>query len=369
MGAQQAGYMNESARISGSYDPSSIKAGNVMYQAFYNLQEKPFSLIPDPHYLYTSGKHRKALVKLRSGIMNRAGTTLITGEVGSGKTTLIQHLVRNLENNEVVIGLIDNVHPRFDNLLQWILRAFDIEVTTANDVKLHQAFVRFVEAQAAQQRSAVLFIDEAQNMTGQLLEELRVLMNVNVADAFFQTVLVGQPEIRDILRRSDMRQFAQRVAVEHHLEPLDGQETQEYIQHRLHVAGGDAELFSADACRLVFERSRGIPRLINSLCDTVLEFGFEEKKAVIDATLVNDIIGNTSHAPLLAFTTDESVAAAPRERAIHAKADNSGHGAKTDSEKSREQAGQAGVEGCKALDEPGSGGFEDVLTRLARALD
>jgi len=129
-------------------------------------------------------------------------------------------------------------------------------------------------------------------------------------------------------------------------------------------------LFSADACRLIFERSRGIPRLINSLCDTVLEFGFEEKKAVIDATLVNDIIGNTSHAPLLAFTTDESVAAAPRERAIHAKAD-SGHGAKTDSEKSREQAGQAGVEDRKAAldDHPGSGGFEDVLTRLARALD
>jgi general secretion pathway protein A len=271
-----------------------------MYQSFYQLREKPFSLLPDPAFLYVSDKHRKALAKLRSGILNRAGTTLITGEIGSGKTTLIQHLVRELEG-EVSIGLINNIHSRFDDLLEWVLQAFDIEVTDRSDVRLHRAFVGFVKEQAEQGRSALLFVDEAQNMSAHVLEDLRLLMNINVDYPAFQVVLVGQPELRDILERPDMRQFAQRIDVEHHLQALDEQDTGHYIQHRLAVAGGDPGLFTVEACDRVYQRSRGIPRLINSLCDTVLEYGYEQQQQCIDGALVADILDDSANGHLLAL--------------------------------------------------------------------
>jgi general secretion pathway protein A len=275
-----------------------VNTDNVMYRSFYKLRAKPFSLLPDPAFLYASSKHRKALAKLRSGILNRAGTTVITGEIGSGKTTIIQYLIRELEG-EVTIGLINNVHSRFDNLLEWVLQAFDIEVTDTSEVKLHRAFVNFVKDQTAQGRIALLFIDETHNMSAQVLEELRLLMNINVDYPSFQVVLVGQPELRGILERPDMRQFAQRVAVEHYLQPLGEQETRQYIQHRLHVAGGDPALFDAEACGFVYQRSRGVPRLINSLCDTALEYGYEEKKESIDGALVWEILNDSANGQLL----------------------------------------------------------------------
>ena len=271
-----------------------------MYRSFYNLRGKPFSLLPDPAFLYVSGKHRKALAKLRSGIMNRAGITLITGEIGSGKTTLIQHLIRELEG-EVTIGLVNNIHSRFDDLLQWVLQAFEIEVADTSDVKLHRAFVSFVKEQTTQGRSALLFVDEAQNMSARVLEELRMLMNINVDYPSFQVVIAGQPELRGILERPDMRQFAQRIAVEHHLQALDAEETGKYIQHRLVVAGGDPGLFDPEACELIFQHSQGVPRLVNSLCDTVLEYGYEEKQAIIDGALVRDILNDRENGRLLAL--------------------------------------------------------------------
>ena len=271
-----------------------------MYRSFYKLREKPFSLLPDPAFLYVSGKHRKALAKLRSGILNRAGMTVITGEIGSGKTTLIQHLVRELES-EVTIGLINNVHSRFDDLLGWVLQAFDIEVPDSSEAKLHRTFVNFVKEQTAQGRCALLFIDETQNMPAAVLEELRLLMNINIDYPAFEVVLVGQPELRDVLEQPDMRQFAQRVAVEHHLQPLDAEETGQYIQHRLTVAGGNAELFDAEACELIYQRSHGVPRLINSLCDTVLEYGFDQQRESIDGALVRDILNDSVNGQLLAL--------------------------------------------------------------------
>lgn len=276
-----------------------------MYRAFYHLSERPFSLLPDPAFLYISDQHRKALAKLHSGVLNRAGITVITGEIGSGKTTLIQHLVRELQD-EVVVGVIDNIHPRFHNLPEWVLQAFDIDVTGSSDVQLHRAFVSFVKEQAAQGRSALLFVDEAQNMSPQVLEELRLLMNINVDRPAFQVVLVGQPELRAVLKRPDMRQFAQRVAVEHHLQALDDNEAGEYIQHRLRVAGGDSGLFDAAACQLIYQRSRGIPRLINSLCDTALEYGFEEKRERIDGALVAELLNDSVNELLLALEAPPS---------------------------------------------------------------
>ena len=271
-----------------------------MYRSFYNLREKPFSLLPDPAFFYVSGKHRKALAKLRSGILNRAGTTLITGEIGSGKTTLIHHLVRELEG-EVTIGLINNIHSRFDDLMEWVLQAFEVEVKGTSQIKLHRAFVNFVKDQTDQGRCALLFVDDAQNMSASVLEELRMLMNINVDYPSFQVVLVGQPELRGILEQPDMRQFAQRIVVEHHLRALDGEETGQYIQHRLQVAGGDPALFDTEACELIHQHSRGVPRLINSLCDTVLEYGYEEQRASIDGVLVRDILNDSVNGQLLAL--------------------------------------------------------------------
>ena len=272
-----------------------------MYRSFYKLRGKPFSLLPDPAFLYVSGKHRKALAKLRSGIMNRAGITLITGEIGAGKTTLIQHLIRELDH-EVTIGLVNNINSRFDDLLQWVLQAFEIEVADTSDVKLHRAFVSFVKEQTTQGRNALLFVDEAQNMSARVLEELRMLMNINVDYPSFQIVVAGQPELRGILERPEMRQFAQRIAVEHHLQALDAEETGKYIQHRLVVVGGDPGLFDPEACELIFQHSQGVPRLVNSLCDTVLEYGYEEKKAIIDGALVRDILNDPANGRLLALT-------------------------------------------------------------------
>jgi type II secretory pathway predicted ATPase ExeA len=245
--------------------------------------------------------------------------TLITGEVGSGKTTLLQHLIHELQG-DVTVGLINNIHPRFDDLMEWVLQAFEIEVAGSSEVKRHRAFVDFVKQQTAAGRMTLLFVDEGQNMSARVLEELRMLLNINVNYPSFQIVLAGQPELREILERSDMRQFAQRIAVEHHLQPLDAEETGSYIQHRLVVAGGDPGLFDSGACELIFQHSQGVPRLVNSLCDTALEYGYEEQKPIIDGALVQDIFNDRANGKLLALMErDESPARtqqAAAERAI-----------------------------------------------------
>jgi type II secretory pathway predicted ATPase ExeA len=285
------------------------------YLAYYGLREKPFSLLPDPAFFYTSSRHRKALAKLRSGILNRAGTTLISGEIGAGKTTLVQHLIRELDGH-VTIGLISNVHARFDNLLEWVLQAFGIELDEQSDIRLHRAFVRFVENQQQQGRRALLFIDEAQNMPATVLEELRTLMNINVDYPAFQVVLSGQPELRDILVRPDMRQFAQRIAVEHHLRGLDEAETGAYIRHRLQVVGGDPALFETEACQLIHHYCQGIPRLINSQCDAILEYGHELQRAVIDADLASELLSEGDSDRLLALSVRQALGSAgPSESA------------------------------------------------------
>ena len=262
-----------------------------MYESFYGFREKPFSLLPDPHFFYFGKKHRKTLIKFRSGVMDYAGITLITGEIGCGKTTLVQYL-KSLLKDEVKVGLITNTHRAFGDLLRWILNAFEIEVTDTSNVMLHHAFVRFIEQEHRRKCRTLLIIDEAQNLNVQLLEELRLLSNVNIDDQMFQIILVGQPELRDVLRRPDMIQFVQRIAVEHHVEPLDQEDTHNYIRHRLKVAGGDPDIFEEGARELIFRHSRGVPRLINSLSDTALLYGYDEKLKIIDTGIVHEIVFN-----------------------------------------------------------------------------
>ena len=260
-----------------------------MYETFYNLKEKPFTLLPDPGFLYLSNRHRMALTMLEYGLMNQAGFTVISGDIGAGKTTLIRHLLNNMDR-EHTVGLISNTHRSFGELLQWVLLAFNLEHRDMDKVEMYRRFVDFIIDEYAHNRRTVLIIDEAQNMEAETLEELRMLSNINAdKDQALQVILVGQRELRETLRRPDLVQFAQRISVDYHLEPLSETDTAGYIRHRLEVAGGNPDIFTPAACNAIYHFSNGVPRLINLLCDTALVYGYAEQKQRIDAKLVADV--------------------------------------------------------------------------------
>ena len=260
-----------------------------MYETFYGLRNKPFSLLPDPEFLFPSKKHQMALTLLEYGLMNQASFSVITGDIGTGKTTLIRQLLNQMER-DMVVGLITNTHPSFGELLQWILLAFNLECPSKDRVDMYKTFMDFLIEQYAANRRAVLIIDEAQNMGPQALEELRMLSNVNSEkDQVLQVILAGQPGLRNNLQDPRLEQFAQRISVDYNLEPLNPDETREYIRHRLNIAGGNPDVFDDAACEAVFRYSGGIPRLVNLLCDTALVYGYAEQTSRIGVQLVEDV--------------------------------------------------------------------------------
>lgn len=263
-----------------------------MYESYYKFKEKPFSLLPDPGFLYLSKNHRMALAMLEYGLMNQAGFTVITGEIGSGKTTLIRKLLIQIESDEnIKVGLVSNTHRSFGELLQWILLAFKLEYRGKEKVELYQTLSEFLRREYDMGHRTILIIDEAQNLDIESLEQLRMLSNINAdKDQILQLMLIGQPGLRDMLRQPELEQFAQRIAIDFHLRPLDLQGTCDYIRHRLVVAGGDPNLFEAAACVTVHYYTRGVPRLINVLCDTALVCGYADQKARIDADLIHDVV-------------------------------------------------------------------------------
>ena len=260
-----------------------------MYENFYGFREKPFSLLPDAGFLFLSAKHRMALTLLEYGLMNQAGFTVISGDIGTGKTTLIRQLLNNIDPL-ITVGLISNTHRTFGDLMQWIALAFDLPHQGKDKVQLYHDFMEFIIGEYAQGRRTVLIVDEAQNLSAETLEELRMLSNVNAdKNQVLQVILVGQRELRDTLRQPDLVQFAQRVGVDYHLDALTAEETSDYIQHRCRIAGGKPDLFSDQAREAVFAYSGGVPRLVNLLCDTALVYGYAEQRERIDAKLVNDV--------------------------------------------------------------------------------
>ncbi|MGD8854659.1 MAG: AAA family ATPase, partial [Gammaproteobacteria bacterium] len=257
-----------------------------MYESFYGFREKPFSLLPDSGFLYLSSKHRMALTLLEYGLMNQAGFTVISGDIGTGKTTLIRELLNQIDP-QIKVGLISNTHRTFGDLMQWIALAFDLPHQGKDKVTLYRDFMEFIIRQYGQGRRTVLIVDEAQNMSPETLEELRMLSNVNAdKDQVLQIILVGQRELRATLRRPDLIQFAQRIGVDYHLEPLNEEETRDYIRHRCRTAGGAPDLFTDQACQQIHAATGGVPRLINMLCDTALVYGYAEQREKIDAALV-----------------------------------------------------------------------------------
>jgi len=261
-----------------------------MYNDFYQFTENPFSLLPDPSFLFLGKKHQNALTMLQYGLLRNSGYTVITGEIGSGKTTLVRYLLDEAEDN-ITLGLINNTHPSFGELLCWISMAFGLSYRGKQKVELTEDFLNFITEEYASHRRTVLVIDEAQNLSVQALEELRMLTNDN-ADKYqvLQLILIGQSALRQTLQQASLKQFAQRISVAYHLEALDKEETFAYIQHRLQVAGGHKDLFASDACLSVWENSGGVPRIINILCDTALVYGFSEKKPYIDAQVIMDVV-------------------------------------------------------------------------------
>ena len=260
-----------------------------MYEKFYGLKAKPFSLLPDPAYLFQSSKHQLALSLLEYAVNSRLSLSVLTGEVGSGKTTLIRQLMSQLEDS-VTVGLISNTHRSFGNLMQWVALAFGLPFKDRDKVELYHDFVAFVINEYSRGKQTLLIVDESQNLDPEILEELRLLTNVNADDhQVLQILLVGQPELHEVLKRHELRQLAQRISVSSRLEPLSEKETAAYIRHRLAVVGGDPGIFHKNALRLIYWNSGGIPRVINTLCELALVYGFADGKAEIDAILIADI--------------------------------------------------------------------------------
>ncbi|MBI1195092.1 MAG: AAA family ATPase [Gammaproteobacteria bacterium] len=260
-----------------------------MYTAYFGLTEKPFALTPDPAFLYPSRRHQTGLMMLEYGLMNQAAISVITGEIGSGKTTLIRKLLDDMDK-ELTVGLISNTHRSFGELLQWVLVAFGLECDSLDKATLYRRFIDFVIDEYAKGQRTVLIVDEAQNLDPETLEELRMLSNINAdKDLVLQLILVGQPELRETLRRPGLVQFVQRISVDFHLDPLTHEETRAYIDHRIRVAGGPEGIFTLDACDEVYDFSGGVPRLINQICDTALVYAFADSLSEVTPDIVTAV--------------------------------------------------------------------------------
>ena len=263
----------------------------TMYEAFFKLKAKPFELVPNPAFIYMSRSHKKAMHYLYYGIREKAGFILLTGEVGSGKTTIISDLIKQVDPN-VTLARIFNTRVTYHQLLAMINDDFGLDVKGKDEILLLKELNDFLIDQHIKGYNTVLIIDEAQNLKPELLEEIRMLSNLETDTAkLMQIVLVGQPELRHILAKPEMRQLRQRISVSCRLQPLTRVETEEYIFHRLEVAGNRDAVTFADGCMdIIFRHCRGIPRLVNILCDFVLLTAFIEETTKVDTAMLNDIV-------------------------------------------------------------------------------
>jgi general secretion pathway protein A len=255
-----------------------------MYTSFFGLNEKPFAITPDPRYLYLSSRHAEALAHLLYGITESGGFIQLTGEVGTGKTTVVRSLLEQLpEHADVALVLNPRLSP--EEFLLTICDELHVEVAERHS---HKAVVdalnrRLLEAHAAGRR-VVLIVDEAQNLGADVLEQIRLLTNLETAkQKLLQIILIGQPELRDVLERSDLRQLAQRITGRYHLEPLEPDELRAYVRHRLEVAGTRTEIFTPGALKALHRSSRGIPRLVNVIADRALLGAWSQEEHKVTA--------------------------------------------------------------------------------------
>ena len=261
-----------------------------MYEEFYALKERPFTLVPDPSYLFLGSQHKLARAYLEYGIKERMGFVVLTGEVGTGKTTLIKSLLRERVANQRV-GVLYQTSVEAEDLLDLLLKEFEIRghFGSSRAARLG-AFNQFLLSAYSRGEHVVLLVDEAQNLGAKALEELRLLSNLQTEkEPLLQVILVGQPGLRERLKHPSLRQLAQRVAIHYHLRPLDEDETKEYIRFRLARAGGSG-IFTPSALDKIYDYTQGVPRRINAWCDLALVAGFAEGRHEIDGEFIDLVI-------------------------------------------------------------------------------
>jgi general secretion pathway protein A len=264
-----------------------------MYKSFFNLTSKPFDLLPNPYFLFLSKSHKRALTYLDYAIRERAGFILLTGEIGSGKTTLIRSLINKYQDS-MVLARVFNTRVNSEQLISMINDDFEIAAKSGEKTELLRNLNEFLIEQYAKGNKPVLIIDEAQNLTPEILEDVRMLSNLETDNAkLLQIILVGQPELRQTLASPGLMQLRQRICFYCHIQPLKQEEVEEYILHRLEIAGNrQAVLISPTAIDTIWRYSKGIPRLINIICDFLMLSAFAEETKQIDEEMVRDIVGD-----------------------------------------------------------------------------
>ena len=259
----------------------------MSYLEHFNLQEQPFRLTPDPDFLYWSKQHARAKAYMESTIWLADGFVVITGEIGSGKTTLLQSFLTELDD-DVVYAVVSQTQLTATEFLQAVLTEFGFKPFNKRKVELLDMLNMFLIEQYSNGKKVVLIVDEAQNLTHKVLEEIRLISGIEThKEKVLRIILAGQPELKDTLDSPTLKQLVQRVRLRFHIGPLDGREMREYINHRLEIAGREDELFDDEAFDIIHRYSGGVPRLINTLCDTALLCAFADEKQTVDA---NDIM-------------------------------------------------------------------------------
>jgi len=265
---------------------------STMYEKFFELDKKPFELVPNPEFLFLSKSHKKAIVYLDYGLKEHAGFILVTGEVGSGKTTIVRNLLKNLDAT-VTLSKVFNTKVISEQLIAMVNDDFGLDTAPKDKITLLRELTDFLIDQHAAGRWPTLIIDEAQNLSGELLEEVRMLSNLAPdTSKLLQLILVGQPELRKPLAQPELTQRRQRISISCHLMRLSRQETEDYIFHRLEIAGNrNAVSFDEGSIDIIYSFSRGIPRLVNIICDFLMLSAFAEETRRMTKELVQEVIG------------------------------------------------------------------------------
>lgn len=262
-----------------------------MYTNYFGFKDKPFTLVPNPAYLYLSSRHSLALTYLEYGIQENIGFVLLTGEVGTGKTTLIRHLLTTIEAT-MEVAVISNTNVSSHELIKLILQELEIEPVSEYKSQNIDRLNYYLIQQYSKGKRVVLIIDEAQNLDREAIEEVRMLSNLSSdSSSLLQIILVGQPELRRSIQQNEFKQLAQRIAITYHLKGMDKEDVDLYIKHRIQQAKGEqVDLFDYRAVELIYKNSKGIPRLINTLCDACLVYAYADEEKRIRAEIVEQVI-------------------------------------------------------------------------------
>ncbi|MBE9569815.1 MAG: AAA family ATPase [Proteobacteria bacterium] len=261
-----------------------------MYENYYGFRERPFSIVPNPDYLYLSPIHQNALTYLEYGLMEDIGFILLTGDVGTGKTTLIRYVI-NQFCSDMDVAVIFNTNVSADQLISLILRSYGLSSDTNDKVNALDILYNYLIEKYSENRRALIIIDEAQNLSHESLEEVRMLSNLQSDDhVLLQIMLVGQPELKAKLRHQSFTSITQRIAVKFHLSPLTRKEAGRYIAFRLEKAGGKSDLFDTEAVDMIYRESGGIPRSINLICDSALVYGFGYDLRTIGGPVIEQVV-------------------------------------------------------------------------------